>query len=273
MARSSLARNPRTEQTKLKKINTKYQDQSKKSPRTPQKTYSQLPIPKGNSPYAKAKRAEYIHKDLNLAKTYYQQAIESGERTESAVKDLASILHQEGNTSQAIALLKQFQSIFMDQDKLSNLLESLRKQLVPSGNSLFRFLRVSPLLPSDTPDSVLRLFSNTSRVVDVHIHHESFTYALLKFPSHSAARKTWEGFNGAEKYTIEWVSVSGEVRKELVTKEDPYSSFWSLPQYEYGTTEELEDDLTAQKLLGKGLLEALEDTYLSPMAPSFQPSA
>lgn len=53
-----------------------------------------LPIPRGNSPYAMAKRAEYEERNLRKAEYYYKQAITAGERVESALKDLASVLHQ-----------------------------------------------------------------------------------------------------------------------------------------------------------------------------------
>lgn len=58
------------------------------------KDIDHLPLPKGNSPYAQAKRAEYIDRDTLVAKMLYQKAIQLGDRTESALKDLASILHQ-----------------------------------------------------------------------------------------------------------------------------------------------------------------------------------
>lgn len=60
--------------------------------------FQKLPLPKGNSFYAMAKRAEYKAKNLSLAKTYYREAINIGDRSESALKDLAGILHQEGRT-------------------------------------------------------------------------------------------------------------------------------------------------------------------------------
>jgi hypothetical protein len=56
--------------------------------------HKRYPIPRGNSSYAEAKRAEYIAKDLDKAEQLYLQEIQHGERKESAVKDLAVIYHQ-----------------------------------------------------------------------------------------------------------------------------------------------------------------------------------
>lgn len=57
-------------------------------------THAKYPIPRGNSYYAEAKRAEYIEKDLEKAASLYLKEIKSGERKESAVKDLAVVMHQ-----------------------------------------------------------------------------------------------------------------------------------------------------------------------------------
>jgi hypothetical protein len=55
---------------------------------------SSLPIPKGNSAYARAKREEYQEKNLLKAERLYKQALYNGERTISAAKDLAGVMHQ-----------------------------------------------------------------------------------------------------------------------------------------------------------------------------------
>ena len=70
----------------------KQNQDSFKYPRRPN-THSKYPIPRGNSYYAEAKRAEYIEKDLEKAASLYLKEINSGERKESAVKDLAVVMH------------------------------------------------------------------------------------------------------------------------------------------------------------------------------------
>ena len=77
-------------------------------------TFQPLPLPKYNSTYSKGKEFEYdissyghsfnlifrlfrLTRDLDQAKKFYMMAIEKGERLESAIKDLATILHQEGS--------------------------------------------------------------------------------------------------------------------------------------------------------------------------------
>ena len=87
-----------------------------------------FPIPRQQTPYAFAKAAEYIEKDLEKAEHFYRQAIEIGERPESAIKDLAGILHQQGKTQEACDLLKANKHVFIaDLNKESIGLLVLRK--------------------------------------------------------------------------------------------------------------------------------------------------
>ena len=165
---------------------------------------SKLPLPKGNSPYALAKQAEYLKKDLDLAKHYYQLAIQQGDRRESAIKDIASILHQEGLTQQACEFLSEHRLHFKDQKKFENLLKSLQKQIIPSENCLKRILKLSPVSDSATAESLKSIFKNASRVIEVEFHYyNNQRSGFLKFQSHSSARKTLEGLLNWEQQKIE----------------------------------------------------------------------
>lgn len=176
-----------------------------------------FPIPKGNTPYVRAKRAEYIERNLPKAEFFYKQAIRQNDRAESSVKDLAGIMHQQGRTGDACNLLEQHQHLFSsDQEKFDNLLGNLKRQLIPMGNCLNKALKVSGILPTDTPTSVSNLFQNSSRILSVTLDKETVRgrpepFAILKFTSHSAARKTLESFDSWDKFKVEWVSITGEV--------------------------------------------------------------
>mmetsp|Transcript_8404 Transcript_8404/g.16737 ORF Transcript_8404/g.16737 Transcript_8404/m.16737 type:complete len:308 (+) Transcript_8404:830-1753(+) len=176
-----------------------------------------FPIPKGDSPYARAKRAEYIDRNLAKAEFFYKQAIRQDDRAESSVKDLAGILHQQGRTVEACRLLEENKHLFSsDQSKFENLLHNLQRQVTPSGNCLNKSLKVSGLEPADSPADVCKLFKNSSRIQSISLakefaEGEEVAYAMLKFTSHSAARKTLESFHKWDKYKVEWVSVTGEV--------------------------------------------------------------
>ena len=170
------------------------------------------PIPKGDSPYAMAKKSEYIEKDLSKAEYFYKLAIKQGDRPESAIKDLAGVIHQQGKTLEAIEILKQHKHLFYtDMVKYENLLQNLKRQVVQKGNRLNKLLKISPLPLDFSNDSVKSLFGNSKRISDIELYNEgSHIYAILKFSTHSAARKTLESFNGWEKYKVEWISITGD---------------------------------------------------------------
>jgi len=190
---------------------------TKKIEKSPQELY---PVPKGDSPYAKAKQAEYIERDLKLSEMYLKQAIFEGDRTESALKDLAGLLHRQSRTDEACELLQNYSYSFTDQGKFANLLQNLKKQIVPSGKCLNKWLKVSGLRPSDTTEIVSAIFKDDSRILSITMESEETyygrnSYAVVKFSSHSAARKTLEGFSHWGRYKIEWLNVTGEVVSEV----------------------------------------------------------
>ena len=215
---------------------------------------SKLPLPKGNSPYALAKKAEYIKKDLELAKYYYKLAIKQRDREESAIKDIASILHQEGLTQQACDFLSEHQHHFKDQKKIENLLTSLQKQVIPSENCLKRILKLFPVTEFATVEGVKSIFKNSTRILEVEFHyHNTQRSAFLKFPSHSSARKTLEGLLNWDQQKVEWVSA-----KEL--EDIKNLEFWTFaldtqqPLFSRSTST---DEDTAKLLIGTELFEAL----------------
>lgn len=178
------------------------------------------PIPKGNSTYAKAKHAEYIDKDLKKAEEFLKKAIREGDRAESAAKDLAGLLHRQGRTDEACEMLKEYRLYFKDRFKYENLLNNLAKQIQHSGNSLNKWLKVSGLRPTDSSEAVCTIFQDSSRITSVEIGFEETYYGknhfgIIKFNSHSAARRTMEGFNQWGRYKIEWVNVQGEIAGEV----------------------------------------------------------
>ena len=53
-------------------------------------------LPKGEGPYARAKRAQLVDQDLEAAEELFNQAIRQRDKPDSAIKDLASVLQQQG---------------------------------------------------------------------------------------------------------------------------------------------------------------------------------
>jgi len=202
----------------------------------------QYPIPRQQTPYAYAKIAEYIEKDLQKAETLYRQAIAEGERPESALKDLAGVLHQQGKTKEACELLQSNRHMFVsDVSRFENLLKNLQKQIMPSPNTFNKSVKVSGLGLYVDELTVRGLFENPSRITEIRIDKEQTPYgenkfAIVSFGSHSAARKTFEGFRGIERYGLHWMNVQGEITGEVnIWEKTEFSLFSSGNEHQKPT--------------------------------------
>ena len=81
--------------------------------------------------YALAKEAEFHLRNLSDAEYYYKLAIKNKERVDSAVKDLATVIHQRGRTEEACKLLENFKQTYRgDMQKYENLIRNLKKQVI-----------------------------------------------------------------------------------------------------------------------------------------------
>lgn len=202
-----------------------------------------LPIPKGNLPYARAKRAEYLERNLQKAEYYYRLAIESTDRAESAVKDLASLLHQQGRTAEAVNVLESNAHIICEEyDKYKHLLDNLTKQLVPSANCLNKFLKISGLSAAAKVSDVMSLFTKREKIQEVELHTETANrltshYAVVKFCSHSAARKTLDAFQHWDSVKVEWMTEDGEVKGDANPRSFKIEQMKKNPVFEYSLFE------------------------------------
>ncbi|KAF7090415.1 hypothetical protein CFC21_093168 [Triticum aestivum] len=83
-----------------------------------------------DSPYVRAKQAQLIEKDPNKAVSLFWAAINSGERTESALKDMATVLKQANRAEEAIEAIRSFRDRCPNeaQESLDNILLDLYKK-------------------------------------------------------------------------------------------------------------------------------------------------
>ena len=82
-------------------------------------------LPKGQGPYAQAKRAQFIDQDLDKAENLLKLAIQRQDRRESAIKDLASLLNQRERPEDAITLLERHSKGSMGKSPFDNMLATL----------------------------------------------------------------------------------------------------------------------------------------------------
>ncbi|PVH36223.1 hypothetical protein PAHAL_6G024000 [Panicum hallii] len=88
------------------------------------------PPPSLDSPYVRAKQAQVIEKDPNKAVPLFWAAINSGDRIESALKDMANVLKQANRAEEAIEAIRSFRDRcpYEAQESLDNILLDLYKK-------------------------------------------------------------------------------------------------------------------------------------------------
>lgn len=79
-------------------------------------------VPRGTNTYARAKRIQLIERDPEGAAQLLRLAIKQGDTVESAIKDLAQLLVQIGQTEEAIKLLDQNRNKITNAQTVDNLL-------------------------------------------------------------------------------------------------------------------------------------------------------
>lgn len=79
-------------------------------------------VPQGSNPYARAKRVQLVERDLDRAAQLLRAAINQGDNVESAVKDLAGLLAQQGKPEEAVQVLERNRRRIQDQQSVDNML-------------------------------------------------------------------------------------------------------------------------------------------------------
>nr|XP_010927030.3 uncharacterized protein LOC105049157 [Elaeis guineensis] len=87
-------------------------------------------LPAGDSPYVRAKHVQLVEKDPNKAIPLFWAAINSGDRVDSALKDMAVVMKQVNRAEEAIEAIKSFRYLcsIQAQEPLDNVLLDLYKK-------------------------------------------------------------------------------------------------------------------------------------------------
>ncbi|XP_010439760.1 PREDICTED: protein SULFUR DEFICIENCY-INDUCED 1 [Camelina sativa] len=87
-------------------------------------------VPSGDTPYVKAKHAQLIEKNPEMAIVWFWKAINTGDRVDSALKDMAVVMKQLDRSEEAIEAIKSFRPRCSknSQDSLDNVLIDLYKK-------------------------------------------------------------------------------------------------------------------------------------------------
>ena len=168
------------------------------------------PVPKTNTIYTQAKKAEYDG-DFEAALRLYSKAIEENDRPESAIKDYAGLLHMRGNTAEAIEFMEARSGRFTNSSGYQNLLKQMKESMDRASGAncetTARELSRTIFVAVDDKagvriefSSLSTMFPNSlkiSRLIFINPQGDRITgnmipratRALIEFASHSAARK------------------------------------------------------------------------------------
>ncbi|XP_062181506.1 protein SULFUR DEFICIENCY-INDUCED 1-like isoform X2 [Phragmites australis] len=86
-------------------------------------------VPAGDSPYVRAKHLQLVEKQPDMAIVWFWKAINSGDRVDSALKDMVVVMKQQDRSEEAIEAIRSFRHLCSKQaqESLDNLLIDLYK--------------------------------------------------------------------------------------------------------------------------------------------------
>lgn len=86
-------------------------------------------IPSGDGPYARAKHYQLVEKDLDASIAWFGKAINTGDKVDSALKDMAVVMKQRGYLNEAVDAIKSLRRLCpkQSQESLDNILLDLYK--------------------------------------------------------------------------------------------------------------------------------------------------
>ena len=172
-------------------------------------------LPHENTLYATAKRLEYDG-DISGALEMLYAAMQSGERVDSCMKDIAGLLNMMGRVNEAIEFLKAHESKVTNKVGYINLLTRLESDANRESSMLPRGVRIcvfDKTLGTVTLQLCDRLFPNPAKIRRILYSDELGYIATVHFASHSSARKALQIQKICpDKLICEWADEATEIR-------------------------------------------------------------
>ena len=128
-------------------------------------------LPKGDGPYARARRAQLVDLDLGAAEKLFKEAVRTGDNTESAEKDLASLLNQQGRVNEAIVLLEDSSKRAKDASSYENMLATFYQHANRHGDAVRILEQLFQKSPRAKRSSLL------TRIATSHLRARKFAAA------------------------------------------------------------------------------------------------
>ncbi len=120
-----------------------------------------ISVPKGSNPYAQAKRAQLIEKDLERAIQLFKESIKRKDNLESAIKDLSQLYMQLGKNQEAEDILIQNKTKLKNQHALESLLITVYQKTGKYTDAINLLQkRISPTIKNDLKEQLILQIAN-----------------------------------------------------------------------------------------------------------------
>lgn len=180
-------------------------------------------LPRGNGPYARAKRAHLVDRNLESAEALFKQAIREKDRTTSAIMDLASLLQQQGRPNEAITLLTTHQSRRSGNEKsFDNMLATLYQHAGRHDDAITILTRLQSTASQSQKESILkRITLSYFKSAKYESAERALQAILTRNPNDQTALQWIAGLEdarraGSEAEAEEIIGGLGELAKEGV---------------------------------------------------------
>ena len=154
-------------------------------------------LPKGQGPYARAKRAQFIDQDLDVAEELLKLAIRQRDKEESAIKDLASLLDQRERTEDAIALLEKNSKRFMGASPYDSMLATLYQHSDRHNDAIEVLTRLSAARPPKKSALLKQVAFSCLRLARYDEAERALKEHLASNPEDRAAKRWLAGLEDA----------------------------------------------------------------------------
>lgn len=195
-------------------------------------------LPKGRGAYARAKYAEQQEKDYKKAEMLLREAIKTGDKTESAVKDLASLLQTLDRDKEAISLLRGFRDKASDKISIDNKLINVYQhaKMYADAINLLNNRLLSTRELSKRVDLLKQISVCQFRSQDFDESEATIKKVLSLSPSDSVAKRWLDGLRQAKKTgfyaPLNEIFMIQEVLTEFATNVSKFLTFY-LDRCEY----------------------------------------
>lgn len=140
--------------------------------------------------HAQAKQA-HIEKDFAKAERLFQLAIEQKDNAESAVKDLASLLQQQGRVGEAVSLLENYLEFATDPLRILNLLASIYQHANAYDSAIGVLEKILKMTPHDSRAKVMKQIGYCQVKQQQFDRAEETLLEVLKLNPQEATVKKW----------------------------------------------------------------------------------